>query len=63
MNTLEQCLNKLYADGLINQEEALEKPLIKKQLSYKYMEYVQRLSLRDKYKENSSFSSFWHYLW
>ena len=23
MNTLEQCLNSLYADGLISQEEAL----------------------------------------
>ena len=30
MNTLEQCLNKLYADGLINQEEALGKASNKK---------------------------------
>jgi len=30
MNTLEQCLNKLYADGLISQEEALSKAANKK---------------------------------
>ena len=30
MNTLEQCLNKLYADGLISEEEALSKASNKK---------------------------------
>ena len=31
MSTLEQCLNNLYSEGLISQEEALEKLQTQKQ--------------------------------
>ena len=33
MNTLEQCLNKLYEDGLITKEEALGKASNKKAIN------------------------------
>ena len=33
MNTLEQCLNKLYEDGLITKEEALSKASNKKAIN------------------------------